>query len=168
MVLWPGYSVGMVDDQLRYDRMVETALRDVVRQALRKVAESGLPGDHHFYLTFLTAAPGVDIPGHLAEQYPDEMTIVLQHQFDDLEVSDDAVAVTLSFNNTMERLTIPFAAVSTFADPSVNFALQFQPATESEQQPAAAEPEPEPEEEPAPVAAEAGGKIVALDQFRKK
>ena len=160
----------MVDDQLRYDRMVETALRDVVRQALKKVAESGLPGDHHFYLTFLTAGPGVDIPGHLAEQYPEEMTIVLQHQFDDLEVTDEAVAVTLSFNNTKERLTIPFAAVSTFADPSVNFALQFQPATESEQRTAAAkpEPEPEPEVEPAPVAAEAGGKIVALDQFRKK
>ena len=157
----------MVDDQLRYDRMVETALRDVVRQALKKVAVSGLPGEHHFYVTFLTGAPGVEIPGHLAEQYPDEMTIVLQHQFDDLEVTDDAVAVTLSFNNAKERLTIPFAAVTTFADPSVNFALQFQQAPEAETPEEAVEEAPEPE--PAPAVAEAaGGKIVALDQFRKK
>ena len=158
----------MVDDQLRYDRMVETALRDVVRQALTKVAATGLPGDHHFYLTFLTDGPGVDIPRHLAEQYPEEMTIVLQHQFEDLEVSDEALAVTLSFNNAKERLTIPFSAVSTFADPSVNFALQFQPAAESEQQPEADTPIAEAEVEPAPAVAEAGGKIVALDQFRKK
>ena len=156
----------MVDDQLRYDRMVETALRDVVRQALRKIAATGLPGDHHFYVTFLTGGPGVEIPGHLAEQYPDEMTIVLQHQFEDLEVTDDAVAVTLSFNNAKERLTIPFAAVTTFADPSVNFALQFQQAPEAEPQADAVEETPEPE--PAPAVAEAGGKIVALDQFRKK
>ena len=156
----------MVDDQLRYDRMVETALRDVVRQALRKIAETGLPGDHHFYVTFLTGAPGVEIPSHLAEQYPDEMTIVLQHQFEDLEVFDDAVAVTLSFNNARQRLTIPFAAVTTFADPSVNFALQFQQAQEAEPQADAVEEAPEPE--PAPAVVEAGGKIVALDQFRKK
>ncbi len=157
----------MVDDLLRYDRMVETALRDVVRRALKKIADSGLPGDHHFYVTFLTAAPGVDIPTHLAEQYPDEMTIVLQHQFDALEVTDEIVSVTLSFNGAKERLTIPFAAVTTFADPSVNFALQFQPAADSEsQRDTAAEPEHEPE--PAPAIAEVGGKIVALDQFRKK
>ena len=147
--------------------MVETALRDVVRQAMRKVAASGLPGDHHFYLTFLTGSPGVDIPPHLAEQYPDEMTIVLQHQFDDLEVTDETVAVTLSFNNAKERLSIPFSAVSTFADPSVNFALQFQPA-DADQAPEPVEAPPEPELEPEPAVAEAGGKIVALDQFRKK
>ena len=157
----------MVDDQLRYDQMVETALRDVVRQAMRKVAASGLPGDHHFYLTFLTGSPGVDIPTHLAEQYPDEMTIVLQHQFDDLEVTDETVSVTLSFNNAKERLSIPFSAVSTFADPSVNFALQFQPA-DADQAPEPVETPPEPELEPEPAVAEAGGKIVALDQFRKK
>ena len=136
------------------------------------MAAAGLPGDHHFYLTFRTTDPGVEIPGHLAEQYPDEMTIVLQHQFEDLEVTDAAVSVTLSFNSAKERLNIPFSAVSTFADPSVNFALQFQPATEGGEPVEAAErlsvPEPEPEEEPAPIAAEAGGKIVTLDQFRKK
>ncbi len=156
----------MVDDQLRYDRMVETALRDVVRQALKKIAAAGLPGDHHFYVTFLTGGPGVEIPAHLAEQYPDEMTIVLQHQFEDLEVTDDQVSVTLSFNNAKERLTIPFAAVTTFADPSVNFALQFQQAPEAEPQEEAVEDTLDPE--PAPAVAEAGGKIVALDQFRKK
>ena len=161
----------MVDEPLRYDRMVETALRDVVRQAFREVAELGLPGEHHFYLTFLTGAPGVEIPRHLVEQYPDEMTIVLQHQYYDLDVSDDAVGVTLSFNNAKQRLTIPFSAVTTFADPSVNFALQFQPASEPADRPAppAAEAEAETEADaPQPAVAKAGGKIVALDTFRKK
>lgn len=150
--------------------MVETALRDVVRQALREVARLGLPGEHHFYLTFATTYPGVDIPTHLSEQYPDEMTIVLQHQYRDLDVTDDAVAVNLSFNNRDERLTIPFAAISTFADPSVNFALQFQPVTDpDEQRSAPAQEMPEAATEPAPMAvAEGGGKVVTLDTFRKK
>src|SRR3546814_12331188 len=117
----------MVDDRLRYDRMVERALRGVVREALTQAAESGLPGSHHFYLTFITGAPGVAIPEHLHQQYPEEMTIVLQHQFFGLEIRSDAFSVTLSFSNKHERLTIPFAAITTFAAPPVNFALQFQP-----------------------------------------
>ncbi len=150
--------------------MVETALRDVVRQALREVARLGLPGEHHFYLTFATTFPGVDIPTHLSEQYPDEMTIVLQHQYRDLDVTDDAMAVNLSFNNREERLTIPFAAISTFADPSVNFALQFQPVAEpDEQRSAPAQEMAEVESEPAPMAVgEGGSKVVTLDTFRKK
>ncbi len=165
----------MVEDMLRYDRMVETALRDVVRQAIREVAESGLPGDHHFYVTFSTAYPGVAIPKSLAEQYPEEMTIVIQHQFYDLEVSDDRLGVTLSFNNIPERLVVPLAAITTFADPSVNFALQFQPiAEEPEHRPQpptdAAIPLPQAPIAELPVAAvaEGGGKVVALDRFRKK
>lgn len=164
----------MVEDLLRYDRMVETALRDVVRQALREVAASGLPGDHHFYVTFATTHPGVAIPKQLAEQYPDEMTIVIQHQFYDLDVTDDVLGVTLSFNNIPERLTVPLAAITTFADPSVNFALQFQPMAEAAEQRAdtgtkAAVPLPEtPEEPPVAAVAEAGGKVVTLDKFRKK
>lgn len=160
---------------LRYDRMVETALRDVVRQALREVAESGLPGDHHFYVTFTTAHPEVSIPKRLAEQYPEEMTIVIQHQFFDLEVTDDTLGVTLSFNNISERLTVPLAAITTFADPSVNFALQFQPMTDAADQRGkpsaklpAALPETPSEEPPVAAVAEAGGKVVTLDKFRKK
>ena len=118
------------DDVLRYDRMVETALRGVVRTAVEEVIDHGLGGDHHFYITFLTDYPGVKIPDYLRERYPGEMTIVLQYQFNDLYVDDQILQVTLSFNNIPEKLEVPLAAISIFADPSVNFALQFQPATE--------------------------------------
>src|SRR3990170_4420004 len=119
-----------MDSELRYDRMVESALRGVVREALAQVAEKGLPGDHHFYLTFLTNHRGVAIPEYLRQKYPQEMTIVLQHQFFGLEVCEDRFSVSLSFSSKTERLVIPLAAISTFADPSVNFALQFQSAKE--------------------------------------
>lgn len=159
---------------LRYDRMVETALRDVVRQALHEVCRFGLPADHHFYLTFATTYPGVDIPKNLAAQYPEEMTIVLQHQYYDLEVTDETLGVTLSFDHVSERLTVPLAAITTFADPSVNFVLQFQPIADPAEQrserairTAEAAEEP-PEAVPAAAAAEPGGKIVTLDKFRKK
>lgn len=114
--------------ELRYDRMVETALRDVVRQALSLVAEHGLPGNHHFFITFRTDHPDVEIATALVERYPGDMTIVLQHQFWALKVSDDMFEVTLSFNDKPERLIIPYAAISSFADPSVRFGLQFDAA----------------------------------------
>lgn len=116
----------MNDDLLRYDLMIETALRNVVREALSSVAQNGLPGEHHFYITFLTDHPGVEIPDYLRKQYDEEMTIVLQYQFFGLKVDGEAFGVTLSFNNVKERLRIPIEAITTFADPSVNFALQFQ------------------------------------------
>src|ERR1700722_1627865 len=116
----------MTDDLLRYDLMIESALRDVVRETLSSVAKNGLPGEHHFYITFLTHFPGVEIPDYLRKQYPEEMTIVLQYQFFGLNLSEDGFSATLSFNNVKERLHIPLEAISTFADPSVNFALQFQ------------------------------------------
>jgi hypothetical protein len=116
----------MTDDLLRYDLMIEAALRDVVRETLAAVAQNGLPGEHHFYITFLTNFPGVEIPDYLRKQYPDEMTIVLQYQFFGLKLDEDSFTVTLSFNNVKERLIIPIEAITTFADPSVNFALQFQ------------------------------------------
>ena len=116
----------MVDEEIRYDRMVETALRGVVKDALTQASKDGLPGEHHFYITFKTAHPGVRIPGYLRAQYSDEMTIVLQYQYMHLEVDEVGFSVSLSFNNKHEHLRIPFAAVTTFADPSVNFALQFQ------------------------------------------
>lgn len=128
----------MSDEPLRYDKMVESALRGVVRQALGEVAQRGLPGQHHFYITFFTNFPGVTMAEHLRARYPVEMTIVLQYQFDDLRVEEDGFSVRLSFNNVPEPLAIPYAAVTTFADPSVNFALQFQPMIGEE-------PEEEPE-----------------------
>ena len=118
----------MRNDRLRYDRMVERALRSVVRDALTEAAEHGLPGEHHFYVTFATDHPGVSIPDYLKSQYPQEMTIVIQYQFYALTVDREQFSVTLSFNNSRERLVVPFAAVTTFADPAVNFALQFQAA----------------------------------------
>jgi hypothetical protein len=115
----------MADNELRYDRMVEDALRSVVSRALRHAAERGLSGDHHFYITFLTGHPGVNMPDHLRSHYPKEMTIVLQHQFWGLEVGKENFSVTLSFANEPERLTVPYAAITAFADPSVRFGLQF-------------------------------------------
>lgn len=113
------------DNALRYDRMVEDALLSVVHRSLSYAAENGLPGEHHFYITFRTDHPGVQIPDHLRERYPGEMTIILQYQFWDLEVRDDSFSVTLSFSDVPEKLTIPFDAVAAFADPSVRFGLQF-------------------------------------------
>ncbi len=115
----------MTGHELRYDRMVEEALLGVVRRALADVSENGLPGNHHFYITFRTDHPGVVLPEHLRQRYPGEMTIVLQHQFWGLEVEEEAFGVTLSFNDVPERLQIPFQAVVAFADPSVRFGLQF-------------------------------------------
>ncbi len=114
---------------LRYDRMIEEALRGVVRRSLRIVANTGLPGSHHFYITFRTHADGVEIADYLQERYPQEMTIVLQYQFWALDVTDETFAVTLSFNDVHERLVIPFSAITAFADPAAKFALQFQQAT---------------------------------------
>lgn len=165
----------MAMEHLRYDKMVEGALRGVVREALTQAATHGLPGNHHFYLTFRTNHPATSIPDYLREQYPSEMTIVLQYQYYDLEVDDEGFGVTLSFNNIRERLTVPFAAITTFADPSVNFALQFQPLHAADAVDAVDEIEAEVTER---VAAEAEkelqeeqpkmGEVVALDAFRKK
>ena len=125
----------MVKPLLRYDMMVENALRGVVREALAVAAERGLPGAHHFYITFRTDMPNVEIPDFLKGQYPHEMTIVLEHQFWGLEVDERQFSVTLSFRNLPQRLTIPFAAVTAFSDPSVKFGLEFR--LDSERQAAA-------------------------------
>ncbi len=160
----------MATDQLRYDRMVETALRGVVREALRQVEKGGLPGEHHFYITFRTGAAGVQVPDFLRSQYPQEMTIVLQYQFYGLEVTQERMSVTLSFGGQHERLVVPFAAITTFADPSVNFALQFQPFGANDGGEAEAAPEDAEEAEDAPADDDSGktGTVVTLDAFRKK
>lgn len=115
----------MANDGLRYDRMVEDALRSVVRRALIHASKEGLPGNHHFYITFRTDHKDTDIPKALQDRYPGEMTIVLQHQFWGLEIDEHQFCVTLSFADVPHRLVVPFAAVTAFADPSVRFGLQF-------------------------------------------
>lgn len=170
----------MAGNELRYDQMIEEALRGVLRRALRQVATAGLPGNHHFFVTFKTAQPGVQIPSFLREKYPDEMTIVLQYQFWNLEVEAERFGVTLSFSEVPERLVIPFAAVTSFADPAAKFGLQFQHQTgatdvdEGEDakplpalQPSSAKPDAASGDEPAP-AGDGDSKVVALDAFRRK
>lgn len=158
------------DDTLRYDKMVENALRSVVRDAVDEVVANGLPGDHHFYITFLTEYPGVDIPDYLRERYPGEMTIVLQFQFEDLYIDDEVLKVSLSFNNKPELLIVPLAAISIFADPSVNFALQFQPLDHEDGD----LPDPDGDNDTddskadADTSAHETGEVISLDQFRKK
>ncbi len=155
------------DDTLRYDKMVERALRGVVKQAIEEVMKDGLLGDHHFYITFMTDFPGVKIPEYLKERYPGEMTIVLQFQFYDLDVNNERFQVTLSFNNVPEKLEIPLSAITIFADPSVNFALQFQPLEDN------MEPDFEPDDDgdDDDDGSDNDGKkgeVVSLDKFRKK
>ena len=166
----------MSDNAFKYDMMVEEALRGVVRKALRQAAAHGLPGNHHFYITFKTRHPDVDVPSYLTEKYPDEMTIVLQYQFWDLEVREENFEVMLSFNDKRERLFIPFAALTGFADPSVKFGLQFQSPADTPEimEPddfaasEGAEDDPDGEAEGDGDAPKIGGEVVSLDQFRKK
>jgi len=166
------------DTTLRYDKMVESALRGVVRQAITEVKAKGLPGEHHFYITFMTDFAGVQIPDYLRERYPGEMTIVLQYQFENLTVDDTTLGVTLSFNNIPERLIVPLAAITIFADPSVNFALQFQPLgnlSDQDDNPFKGDPDddgstPKGKGKSSKTKAEAGvtGEVISLDKFRKK
>ncbi len=185
----------MAKDELGYDRIVERQLRGVAREVLSLVGSKGLPGEHHFYITFRTDFPGVTIGPNLKEQFPKEITIVLQHQFWGLEVTDDAFSVTLSFGGKHERLHVPFEALVSFTDPSVRFGLQFElknqqvdlPGTgdvksANKSTPGAA-PKALPKVEPKPSlpgatptdaqpdaapAAEEKGTVIALDTFRKK
>ena len=161
----------MPQDLFHYDRMIEQALRGVVREALLRASREGLPGAHHFYIGFATREPGVELPASLRAKFPDEMTIVIQHQFWDLEIREDAFSVTLSFQRQPERLAIPFAAIKSFADPSVNFALEFaSPVTASAaSEPAESPALPAPIAAPPPAAEErTTGEVVALDAFRKR
>ena len=157
----------MAEDHFRYDLMVENALRGVVRDALRRAVEHGLPGNHHFYLTFKTRAPGVEIPPYLIERYPDEMTIVVQFQYWNLEVEDQRFSVMLSFNDVRERLLVPFEALTGFADPSVQFGLQFQEGNASDSGDSDPDPSPPTGGGDAPADG-SSGEVVSLDHFRKK
>lgn len=127
-------------DHFRYDLLAQDALRGLVRRVLTEAAKKGLPGEHHFFITFNTEAEGARLSPRLREQYPQEMTIVLQHQFWDLKVSDEGFEVGLSFGGVAERLAVPFEAITHFADPSVQFQLQFQAVAEPEDEAAAPAP----------------------------
>jgi uncharacterized protein len=170
----------MAEDLMRYDQLAQNALRGVVRDALRKVAKHGLPGEHHFYIAFNTRYPGVGLSPRIAERYPREMTVVLQHQFWNLIVTDDHFEVELSFDNIPEKLVIPFNSVKGFLDPSIQFGLQFEVVpVEEESKPQEAEivelngktkgdeagSGGETETEAVPAAEQ---KVISLDAFRKK
>jgi hypothetical protein len=167
----------MAEDLIRYDILAQDALRGVVRKVLSEVARTGLPGEHHFFISFATRAPGVRVSSRLLAQYPDDLTIVLQHQYWDLQVTEHAFEVGLSFNGVPERLLVPFSALKGFADPSVQFGLQFEAIARPEALPPA---EPAPAPEPAPPAPPqltivenkpeppADAQVVSLDAFRKK
>jgi hypothetical protein len=156
------------DSLIAYDEIVQEALRAVVGRVLGEVQAAGgvLPGNHHFYITFKTGAPGVSIPVHLRERFPDEMTIVLQNKFWDLGVNEDGFTVGLSFNQIPAKLDIPFAAITAFVDPAVDFGLQFQAAITD------MEPEPHDDAEndsPAEAAeGDDGSNVVTVDFGRKK
>jgi hypothetical protein len=183
----------MATDYIRYDLLAQAALRGVLRTVLTDAAKKGLPGEHHFKITFNTTAPGVRLSDRMREQYPQAMTIVLQHQFWDLTVSEEAFEVGLSFGGVPERVMVPFDAVAAFADPTVQFGLQFEtmesqateePGTAAKETdketnketparlsavPSKADAPPAPE--PAPEThsgGSVGGEVVRLDRFRKK
>jgi hypothetical protein len=158
-----------------YEHLMQDALRSVVRAALQEAASPrGLPGKHHFYITFRTHAPGVIIPEHLRARYPDEMTIVLEHQFWDLEVYADRFRVILKFSGQPQPITIPFAAITRFFDPSVKFGLQFEHHHGDEARMASGDDagHPAPRETPSveaqPSSASGDNSVVSLDAFRKK
>ncbi|NGM22604.1 hypothetical protein G3576_21505 [Roseomonas stagni] len=156
--------------QIPYERWTDDALREVVARSLDLAGSKGLPGDHHFYLTFRTDHPGTRVPGHLKAKYPQEMTVVLQHQFEALVVDRAAgfFSVRLYFGGVPATLVVPFAALTGFADPSVRYGLRFQPQMEAAAAPAP-EAAPAAEPAPAPVAAvEAPAQVVSLDAFRRR
>ena len=171
----------MTEDIIRYDILVQNALRGVIRKVLSEVEKTGLPGNHHFFITFVTTAPGVRISNRIREQYPDQMTIVLQHQFWDLEVGETGFGIGLSFSDVPEKLYVPYAAVRGFYDPSVNFELEFdvgEADAEDESEETAADEEAAPAAVPAPdgevpetveaTDEDASADVVSLDAFRNK
>ncbi len=163
----------MAKDLMRYDQLAQNALRGVVREALRQVDRSGLPGDHHFYIAFTTRHPGVSISEKLLQRYPREMTIVLQHQYSDLIITEERFEVVLFFDQVPEKLVVPFAAIKGFLDPAVQFGLQFEVvqadagAGEIDTSEATVEAKTG-SEEAAKLESANEDKVVSLDAFRKK
>jgi hypothetical protein len=166
----------MAKDLIGYEALADRALRSVVKEALKRTEKQGLLGSHHFYLTFRTRDPGVEIPDFLLERYPEEMTVVIQNQFWGLKVSDEAFEVGLTFQKMPTTLVIPFAALTAFVDPSVQFGLQFRNSSAPQKAPAlrdAAKPAPEPAPQVAaskepPNEPPSAPQVVSIDKFRKK
>ena len=172
----------MATDHIRYDVLARDALRGVLRRVLTDAAEHGLPGEHHFFITFLSTADGVKLSPRLLAQYPEEMTIILQHQFWDLTVLEDHFEVGLSFGGIPERLVVPFNSIKSFFDPSVQFGLQFEANDDAAESPASGNlpavpppaptaltvPEPAAEKPAEPDKPSEGAEVVRLDRFRKK
>ena len=166
-------------DHIRYDVLARDAMRGMLRRVLDDAAKRGLPGDHHFYITFLTQAEGVKLSPRLMAQYPEEMTIILQHQFWDLAVTEDRFEVGLSFGSVPEKLVVPFAAIKAFSDPSVQFGLHFEatapastavgtPPPAASSSTAVETTPPEPAAQDAEKKPSDGAEVVRLDRFRKK
>jgi uncharacterized protein len=174
----------MATDHIRYDVLARDALRGVLRRVLSDAAEHGLPGEHHFFITFMSTAEGVKLSPRLLAQYPEEMTVILQHQFWDLTVTEDRFEVGLSFGGIPERLVVPFNSIKSFFDPSVQFGLQFDPSESGAEAPAANLPavaapsavavpsppaaSPAAENQGEPAKPSEGAEVVRLDRFRKK
>jgi hypothetical protein len=154
-------------DKIDYPAILQDALRDAVRRVLEQAAEHGLPGEHHFYIGFRTGFPGVEVPRFLRDQYPEEATIILQHQFWGLEVTPETFSVLLSFGGSRQRLLVPFAALTAFADPSADFGLRFDAAPASGPgEPAAdgaADPGPE-----TPAGPERSADVIRFDPSRRR
>jgi hypothetical protein len=168
----------MAQDLIRYDLLVQDALKGVVRHVLTDAAGNGLPGDHHFYISFRTEHPGVRISQRLRDKHPEEMTIVLQHQFWDLGITEHSFEVGLSFSGIPERLLVPFEALTGFWDPAVDFGLKFELSNVESADNDVEEDSVDPNRDPAPAASdpaapseaagEDGARVVSLDAFRKK
>lgn len=155
----------MTQDFIDYPQMIDSAMREVVRDALRQVEREGLPGNHHFYISFKTRFPGVKISEALLSRYPEEMTIVVQHQYWDLKIEKEGFTVTLSFSNVPEKLIIPFNAVTAFADPSVKFGLQFHVEKPDSNDNLSI---PEDVGQDVKIETPSGAKVISLESFRKK
>lgn len=169
----------MATDHIRYDVLARDALRGVLRRVLADAAEHGLPGEHHFFITFMSTAEGVKLSPRLLAQYPEEMTVILQHQFWDLVVTEDRFEVGLSFGGIPERLVVPFHSIKSFSDPSVQFGLLFEPSEAVAEAPpknlpavsapsGLPAPAPVKEDQEQPAKPGDGAEVVRLDRFRKK
>ncbi len=168
MLTTKGKGLHIMSDGIDYGKLMHRAMRGLIQEVLTGVQEHGLPGDHHFFITFDTAHPESELADWLSDRYPNEMTVVMQHWFDNLEVTDEGFGITLNFGDAPERLYIPYDAIKTFVDPSVEFGLRFESQEEDDEDDVPPEPDddgPGGGEKPTPERKDA--EVVSLDRFRK-